>query len=714
MSEPPAKAAPTEPVEPAERPEPPKAMRALLRALRWLAQFPFTIALVAVMIVIAILTGTHITPLARLPWYHDVATGLPAFRQGHWWTLGTSPWFIAHPLRVIGALPLVIGGVGWAEAKFGSLRALGLFLAGHLVGALGAAGTLALAAGNGWPWAAQVSRALDVGPASGAIACLVFAMSTLPSPWRLRARYAVVAWAAIGLLYVGKIVNVEHAIVVGVALLVSGLLPAFRHPAGRPTVREWRLLGFVGLIVIGVVEVFALLIPFNGPLGENDPVTPTTDVVIDLVAIAILANGVRLGLRLAWIATIAFACFNLATAVIATVFLPQALDLGLLDEPGILFTSILPSAVLWLAQLIVMLLGRGAFRVPLLHSRRTFAARTLTRTEALDRLREFGGGNISWMIGWPDNRHIAVGSGVIAYQAHAGVAIALGDPIAPKEQFGIALDEFARSAEHAGFVPCVFSASALSDENRPNGWRSAVIAEDTIVDLPDLAFTGKRWNSVRTSINRAAREGIEFRMCTLADEPWSVLAQVRAISEQWSGDKGLPEMRFTLGTVEEARDPETRVGIAVDAEGSLHGITSWLPVYGPGGQIHGWTLDLMRRRDDGFGPVMEYLIAESAKHFAEAGYEFVSLSGAPLVRPEQEDPGPVDFVLDRLSETLEPLYGFRSLHFFKRKFHPRHEPLYMLYRDEGDLPRIAVALTRAYLPDATLRDLASSAASARA
>ena len=36
----------------------------------------------------------------------------------------------------------------------------------------------------------------------------------------------------------------------------------------------------------------------------------------------------------------------------------------------------------------------------------------------------------------------------------------------------------------------------------------------------------------------------------------------------------------------------------------------------------------------------------------------------------------------------------------------------LLYRDEGDLPRIAIALTRAYLPDATLRDLASSVTSA--
>jgi lysylphosphatidylglycerol synthetase-like protein (DUF2156 family) len=219
-------------------------------------------------------------------------------------------------------------------------------------------------------------------------------------------------------------------------------------------------------------------------------------------------------------------------------------------------------------------------------------------------------------------------------------------------------------------------------------------------------------------MNRASREGVEFRMVRLAEEPWNVLAQVRAISEQWTGDKGLPEMRFTLGTVEEALDPEALVGIAVDGQGDLHGVTSWLPVYGAADpesgetRIVGWTLDLMRRRDGGFGPVMEFLIAASAQHLSEQGYEFVSLSGAPLVRPEDAEAGPVDQVLEQIGGLIEPLYGFKSLHRFKQKFNPRHESLHLLYRDEGDLPRIGIALTRAYLPDASLRDLVASAASA--
>lgn len=690
----------------------------LLRA----ARFPFTAALTAALLLVAVLTGTHLTPLSHLPWYDTVATGLPALRHGRWWTLVTAPWFVTHPLRFLLALPLTIGAVGWAEARFGSLRTAGLFAAGHLVGALGGAATIAIAAARGGPWAVGVSHALGVGPTSGALACLVFAVATLPSPWRLRARFAIGAWAAIGLIYLGHLVNVERVVVFLAALAVSGALPAYRHPAGRPTIREWRLLGFAWLIVIGVVEVFNL-IPFNGPIGRNSPFLPAGDVLLDLTVIALVAHGVRLGIRAAWIGTLVLAGVNVLTALALGPLVPALEGTGLIDGADDLLRLVVPSAVLWAVQGGIMLLGRGAFQVPLRRSRRGLGSRVLDPDAAKERLRRIGGGSISWMIGWPDNRQIEVATGVLAFQSHAGVAIALGDPVVPAKDLGIALREFAHASEQAGFVPCVFSASSAAAAARPAGWRYTVIAEDTIVDLPGLSLSGKRWNSVRTSLNKAAREGVEFRLCTLADEPRSVLAQVRAISEQWTGDRGLPEMRFTLGTVDEALDPEVRVGLAADADGNLHGITSWLPVYGPPDaadsrdprpRVRGWTLDLMRRREDGFGPVMEFLIGAAALRFKEEGYEFLSLSGAPLVRPEQRDPAPVDRVLDGLGELLEPLYGFRSLHRFKQKFHPRSEPLHLLYRDEGDLPRIAIALTRAYLPDASLRELVGSASGARA
>jgi lysylphosphatidylglycerol synthetase-like protein (DUF2156 family) len=176
----------------------------------------------------------------------------------------------------------------------------------------------------------------------------------------------------------------------------------------------------------------------------------------------------------------------------------------------------------------------------------------------------------------------------------------------------------------------------------------------------------------------------------------------------WVGDKGLPEMGFTLGTLVEAEDPEVRLALALAPNGDVDGFLSWLPVYGDQGEVRGWTLDLMRRREGGFGPVMEFLIGSSARVFSDEGAAIMSLSGAPLAHDYPPDAGMIAALSDRLAEALEPVYGFRSLHRFKEKFHPRYETLYLLYRDEADLTRIGGALTRAFLPDATLRQFAGA------
>ena len=189
-------------------------------------------------------------------------------------------------------------------------------------------------------------------------------------------------------------------------------------------------------------------------------------------------------------------------------------------------------------------------------------------------------------------------------------------------------------------VPYIFSCSrATAEVTDALGWQSVQVAEDNLIDLPELAFKGKKWQDIRTALNKAPKEGVTFRMVTLADESWAMVRQVEHLSQEWLGDKELPEMGFTLGGVTEALDREVKVGLAVGADGTLHGVTSWMPVYGGDGEIVGWTLDLMRRADGGFRATMEFLIASSCLYFKEQGALYVSLSGAPLARSDADPSG---------------------------------------------------------------------------
>jgi len=52
---------------------------------------------------------------------------------------------------------------------------------------------------------------------------------------------------------------------------------------------------------------------------------------------------------------------------------------------------------------------------------------------------------------------------------------------------------------------------------------------------------------------------------------------------------------FTLGGVDEALDPHVRVGLALDSDSTVHGVTSGMPVHASGGgEPVGCTLDVMR------------------------------------------------------------------------------------------------------------------------
>ena len=131
---------------------------------------------------------------------------------------------------------------------------------------------------------------------------------------------------------------------------------------------------------------------------------------------------------------------------------------------------------------------------------------------------------------------------------------------------------------------------------------------------PGLEFTGKAWaRGAHLAQSRRARGDDLPDDAARPTSRGASQQQLRAISEMWVGDKGLPEMGFTLGTLDEAEDPEVRLALAISPKGDVDGFLSWLPVYGGDGRVRGWTLDLMRRRDGGFGPVMEFLIGSSAQ-----------------------------------------------------------------------------------------------------
>ncbi|WP_125609937.1 bifunctional lysylphosphatidylglycerol flippase/synthetase MprF [Specibacter cremeus] len=433
------------------------------------------------------------------------------------------------------------------------------------------------------------------------------------------------------------------------------------------------------------------------------------------VALLLLALGGFIGLyAIAWFAE---GNYNAGTGIMGFVAgLPRLLlpypfpvSYGIDVYPQGFFSTLLFSlggAVFWLfcvLSVLLLFLSRRIGEGPARHDRAT--AKELVMR---------GGGSLSWMALWPGNSYWfnearTVG---VAYQAHFGVAVTVAGPFGEPGDVEGALGEFAHFCADQSLTPCFYS---VADDHWGSlaamGFRRAAVAEETLLDIQDMEFKGKEWQNVRTALNKARRLGISAQWFHYSQLPATLRTQIHEISEEWVSEKALPEMGFTLGGVQELRDDNVLICLAVDADQKVHGITSWLPVHSAG-VVESWTLDFMRRNSGAFNGVMEFLIAEAVSHFRDQT-KVISLSGSPLAHTEgvtDEPQGPGDATMQALlrllGRALEPVYGFQSLAAFKRRFQPRHRTLYMMYQDPLALPSIGRAVGEAYMPNLSVRQSA--------
>jgi lysylphosphatidylglycerol synthetase-like protein (DUF2156 family) len=672
----------------------------MLRAVRGaIAAAPFTAVLWLVVLGGGIATGALLEDISHRAWFAALSYGLPSFSSGNWLTTFSGMFFLAEPVAYLSVLLLIPLSVGWLEATRGTRTAVLAFFGGHIASVLLTAAVLLLFRDLGSEWIDALANDVDAGPSGGMFACLALAACHVRQPWRGRWQFLLLAFAVLGTTLVGEISDLEHSAAILLVLILK------HRSMSRPNVREQRFIAWAGLLGLVFVQILTLVVPTHGPFGPTRAGGGHIAVLIDAALAIALARGLRNGRRIALVGALVLAVLNVLRGALG---ITLVVTMGPQLPQAHLASLAAALAGLWVLMLGYLVVCWRAFGLrPVRKLPADAHAEPISRPEVVTELKRHGGGTLSWMGTWEGNAHRrSPGGSLLAYQVHAGCAIALGDPVGPAADRDAAMLDFARAAEGAGLVPCFFSVTA-APAAPVDAFRSMQIAEDTIIELAHLEFAGKAWSDVRTALNRAAREEVSFRLTALIDEPEPVRAELEEISDSWAGDKSLPPMRFTLGTLAEAADPAVRVALAQDPDGTVQGFLSWLPVYGAGGTVTGWTLDLMRRREGGFGPVMEFLIASSLRTFSAEGAAFASLSGAPLAHAVHgAGTEPVDRVLAALARALEPVYGFGSLHAFKAKFSPRIVPMYLVYRDESDLPRIAGALARAYLPEASVGQLA--------
>ncbi|NHC44428.1 bifunctional lysylphosphatidylglycerol flippase/synthetase MprF [Motilibacter aurantiacus] len=340
----------------------------------------------------------------------------------------------------------------------------------------------------------------------------------------------------------------------------------------------------------------------------------------------------------------------------------------------------------------------------------------MPRADVIDFARRHGTASSAPLLGLPDNTVLELcgGEALAAVAVRNGIAVSLGTPVAPGDLETAALGELTSTCERAGWVPALL---ALDERQRglaeSAGYSVLQIGVEARLDVAAFSTAGKRRANVRHSVTRARKDGVQVLRYSDATRTPQRDGQLTAISERWLADKGGPELGFTLGRFDLARLEDQEVYVAVVAAGEpgeqVVGFVTWLPYRGGAEAV----LDLMRRVDDAPPGTMETLIVDSIADFAQRGRQGASLGGVPLATVGQRE-GRIQELLGWLYENGGKVYQARGLFRFKDKFDPQWAPMYLAHAGNADLPRVALAALRAYLPPGSVRQVLPTLASARA
>jgi phosphatidylglycerol lysyltransferase len=375
-------------------------------------------------------------------------------------------------------------------------------------------------------------------------------------------------------------------------------------------------------------------------------------------------------------------------------------DILLLEPHGLLF-------VLRAAAYLLLSYGLVEVLRPVLRVR---DAPATERERALGVVRRYGCRSLAHYTLGPTLSYFWSESGrsFLAYRATHGIAVVLGDPIGPQEELAPLLQAFLTFCHTQDWGLAVYQASPQALELFARADIHAIkVGEEAIVDIAEFTLQGKIGAPVRHSVARARRGGISIRSWQGEVVPEPIFSGMKRIGSAWlRAHHTHSQMGFSMGRFPADWSPDLLTVAALGPDDEVQAFVTWTPLYGG----DGWTLDNMRRAWETVPGTMEYLIAASVEWAQARGYRHMSLSLAPLASPSDE--------LSDLTAAVSPprrwrisssarllqrsaaylhrrgllLGNYRSLYFFKRKFHPVWEPRYLVVEDVSALPRVLIAL----------------------
>lgn len=311
--------------------------------------------------------------------------------------------------------------------------------------------------------------------------------------------------------------------------------------------------------------------------------------------------------------------------------------------------------------------------------------------------KEFGCTSLVSFSCLPDkNLYFTRGGSYVSYVVKGRIALALGDPIGPRDDMATAISEFTDWCKINDWSAAFYQVGDQTvREYEQLEYKKLPIGNEAIINLGDLSLEGSENKPLRNSINRVERldHSIEVLTPPLSE---AVLDQLEEISDEWLAMMHGNEKRFSLGWFDRDLVRNATVITVRLPDGTRSAFATIIPEECER-QV---AVDLMRKRRTAEVGTMDFLIYKTMEKARDWGYATFSLGMSPLsgIGGKSNDPF-AEKTIRFIYENVNLFYNFKGLHKFKDKFHPSWSTRYLIYPSSAVLPSILIALFRAQSGD---------------
>src|SRR6266508_5472145 len=281
------------------------------------------------------------------------------------------------------------------------------------------------------------------------------------------------------------------------------------------------------------------------------------------------------------------------------------------------------------------------------------------------------------------------GGSLISYVVKDRVALVLGDPIGPLDDFEDTISSFQNLCSNNDWLPAFYQVSSTNIESyKSREFHTLLIGHEAIVDLARFTLDGSQNKTLRNSYNKMVRLGYHY---DVIQPPYSarMLRELKFVSDDWLTAHRATELRFSLGWFDPAYLNTCPILLVRDREGFIAGFANLVTEF----QANEIAVELMRYLQHGESGLMDFLFVSLLQWAHEQGFATFNLGLSALsgVGEHSDDPI-VERAMNFIYQNVDRFYNFRGLHSFKEKFHPTWSQRYLVYPAMSNLPAISAAI----------------------